>query len=65
MAFLIEKNKDNSDRSNKAIDTAMKTIKNMAYKVKELNDSVPIEFSQIEIEFGIKLDYEVGAIAAR
>lgn len=65
VGIFDRKNKDNAERSNKAIDTAMNTIKKMAQRVKELNDSVPIEFSQIELEFGIKLDYEVGAIVAR
>jgi hypothetical protein len=64
VGIFDRKTKDNAERSSKALDKAMRTIKKMALRVKELNDSVPIEFSQIEIDFGIALDYEVGAVLA-
>ncbi len=64
VGIFDRRNKDNAERSSKALDSAMNTIKKMARRVKKLNDAVPIEFSQIEIDFGIALDYEVGAIIA-
>lgn len=64
VGIFDRKNKDNAERSSKALDGAMNTIKKMARRVKKLNDAVPIEFSQIEIDFGIALDYEVGAVLA-
>lgn len=64
VGIFDRKNKQNAERSSKALDSAMNTIKKMAHRVKELNDAVPIEFSQLEIEFGIALDYEVGAVIA-
>lgn len=64
VGIFDRKNKENADRSSKALDSAMNTIKKMAKRVKKLNESVPIEFSQVEIDFGIALDYEVGAVLA-
>ena len=63
--FDRKKKKENVQRSQKAITDAMNTIKKMAKRVKELNDAIPVEFSQIEITFGIALDYEVGAIISK
>ena len=63
--FDRKKKKENAQRSQKAITDAMNTIKKMAKRVKELNDAIPVEFSQIEITFGIALDYEVGAIISK
>ncbi|HLO16098.1 MAG TPA: CU044_2847 family protein [Anaerolineales bacterium] len=59
------KNKKNVERSKKALDSAMTAIKKMAHRVKKLNDSIPVEFSQVEVTFGIALDYEVGAILSK
>jgi hypothetical protein len=64
VGIFDRKSKENAKKSSKALDTAMSTIKKMAKRIKKLNDSVPIEFSQIEIDFGIALDYEVGAVLA-
>ena len=63
--FDRKKKKENVQRSQKAITDPMNTIKKMAKRVKELNDDIPVEFSQIEINFGIALDYEVGAIISK
>lgn len=63
--FDRKKKKANAEKSKKALDGAMNTIKKMAKRVKKLNDSIPVEFSQIEISFGIALDYEVGAILSK
>ena len=65
VGIFDRKNKANADKSKKAMDGAMDTIKKMAKRVKKLNDSIPVEFSQVEITFGIALDYEVGAILSK
>ena len=66
VGFFDRKNrKANAARSKKAMDGAMNTIKKMAQRVKKMNDDLPMEFSQIEINFGIALDYEVGAILSK
>ncbi len=51
--------------SNKALDSAMGTISQMAQRARALRDKIPDEFTQVEIEFGIKLDVEAGALLAK
>ncbi len=51
--------------SNKALDSAMGTISQMAQRARALRDKIPDEFTQVEIEFGIKLDAEAGALLAK
>jgi hypothetical protein len=43
----------------------MGTIKTMAQRVSALHDEMPHEFTQIEIDFGVKLDAEAGALLAK
>jgi hypothetical protein len=54
-----------AEKSKKALDSAMGTIQKMAQRVSALRDAIPAEFSQVEVEFGIKLDWEVGPILAK
>ena len=53
------------EKSNEALDRAMATIVGMAQRTAELRDSIPDEFTQAEIEFGVKLTIEAGALLAR
>ncbi len=53
------------ERSEKAVAEAMESIVDMAYRVNSLRDRIPAEFSQIEVEFGIKFNWEVGALLAK
>ncbi len=56
---------DLAKKSAEALDAAMGTIKKMARRVSALHDEMPHEFSEIEIEFGVKLDVEAGALLAK
>ena len=51
--------------SRKALDSAMGTIVLMARRARALRDSIPSEFTQVDVEFGIKLDVEAGALVAK
>ena len=51
--------------SSKALDSAMGTVGQMAQRVRALREKIPDEFTQIEVEFGIKLDAEAGALVAK
>ncbi len=51
-------------RSEEALNNAMKNIGDMANRVSDLQKKIPTEFSQVEVEFGIKFDWKVGAILA-
>ncbi len=53
------------EKSKTALDKAMTTIVGMAYRASQLHDRIPTEFTQAEIEFGVKLDYEAGALLAK
>jgi len=56
-----------AEQSAKAIDSAMNTIRGMARRVSETVKSLPIAErpSQIEVEFGLKLDAQAGAVVAQ
>lgn len=51
--------------SSQALDSAMETITQMAQRARALRDKIPDEFTQVEVEFGIKLDAEAGAFLAK
>ncbi len=51
--------------SRKALDSALSTIGQMARRVIALRDEIPAEFTQVDVEFGIKLDAEVGSLIAK
>jgi len=53
------------ERSEKAVAEAMESIVDMACRVNALRSRIPSEFSQIEVEFGIKFNWEVGALLAK
>jgi hypothetical protein len=52
-------------KSKEALDKAMTVIEGMAQRASQLKDKIPHDFTQAEIEFGVKLDYEVGALLAK
>jgi hypothetical protein len=56
-----------TEQSAKAIDSAMNTIHNMARRVSATAKSLPLAErpSQIEVEFGLKLDAAAGAVVAQ
>jgi hypothetical protein len=54
-----------AQKSEEALNKAMNLITNMAYRASELRDRIPAEFTQAEIEFAVKLDYEAGALLAK
>jgi hypothetical protein len=54
-----------AQKSEEALNKAMNLITKMAYRASELRDRIPAEFTQAEIEFGVKLDYEAGALLAK
>lgn len=53
------------EKSQDALDRAMTTIVGMAYRAGQLRDKIPAEFTQAEIEFGVKLDFAAGAMLAK
>ena len=53
------------EKSQTALDNAMITIIGMAYRTSQLRDQIPAEFTQAEIEFGVKLSAEAGALLAK
>lgn len=56
-----------ADQSVKALSTAMNTIHGMARRVTDTIKALPISQrpSQIEVEFGLKLDAQAGAVVAQ
>ncbi len=53
------------EKSKTSLDKAMTTIVGMAQRASQLRDQIPDEFTQAEIEFGVKLDFEAGALLAK
>lgn len=56
---------DLAEKSAVALDTAMETIKVMAHRVFDAVDALANRPAQVEVEFGIKLEAEAGALVAR
>ncbi|MFE4105151.1 CU044_2847 family protein [Almyronema epifaneia] len=56
---------DQVERSAEAINSAMNTLRNMAQLVVETLDTLDDQPSQVEVEFGLKLDAEGQAAIAR
>ena len=56
---------DLANKSAEAVEAAMGTIKAMARRISALRAEMPHEFTRIEIDFGIKLDAEAGALLAK
>jgi len=59
--------KELQEDSEKAINTAMSTIRAMAYKVSKTMDSIEdkVRPDEAEVEFGVKFDAKVGILLAR
>ncbi len=53
------------EKSKESLDLAMITIMGMAYRAAELREKIPEEFTSADIEFGVKLDFEAGALLAK
>ena len=56
---------DLAEQSAKALDAAMDTIQSMVQRISALPHTMPKEFSKVEVNFGIKLDVEAGALIAK
>ena len=54
-----------TDLSQKAVDKAVGTVKQMAARLLAIQDSLPAELTQIEVGFGIKFDVEIGAVISK
>jgi len=54
-----------AEKSARALDTAMNTIHYMALQVSDTIDALAKRPSQVEVEFGIKLNAESGALIAK
>lgn len=52
-------------KSQQALDKAMALIEGMAHRASKIKTKIPHDFTQAEIEFGVKLDYEAGALLAK
>lgn len=53
------------EKSREALDKAMDTVAAMAQRAASLGERIPAEFTEAEITFGVKLDYEAGALLTR
>jgi hypothetical protein len=63
---LFKKNPEEvKARSEKALAEAMNLIVDMASRVNALQEKIPKDFSQVEVEFGINFSWEVGALLAK
>lgn len=64
VAIWNKKPEELKEKSEEALNNAMKNIEEMANRVSALQKKIPVEFSQVEVEFGIKFDWKVGAFLA-
>ena len=64
VAFWDKKPEEMKKKSEEALNNGMKTIEEMANRITALQKKIPVEFSQVEVEFGIKFDWKVGAFLA-
>ncbi len=65
MKQVALKPEDLADKSKEAINKAMDTIHHMAERTIAAIDTVTNKPSEVEVEFGIKLDAESGALIAK
>jgi hypothetical protein len=65
VALLKVNPEEVKEKSEKALAEAMESIVDMACRVNALRNRIPQEFSQVEVEFGIKFNWEVGALLAK
>lgn len=52
-------------QSNAALNAALEVISEMAQRIAALNDRIPLEFSEVDVQFGVKLGYEAGIILSK
>ena len=64
VAIFDKKPEELKKKSEEALNSAMKNIEDMANRINTLQKKIPVEFSQVEVEFGINFDWKVGAILA-
>lgn len=64
VAIFDKKPEELKRRSEEELNNAMKTIEGMADRISALQKRIPVEFAQVEVEFGIKFDWKVGALLA-
>lgn len=53
------------ERSEAALNEAMGAISEMAQRVSALHDQIPLEFSEVSVQFGVKLGYQVGVVLSK
>ncbi|MFZ3167104.1 MAG: CU044_2847 family protein [Candidatus Methanoperedens sp.] len=53
------------EKSSKALDSSMNTIHNMAMRVNSMIEVLAVKPDQVEVEFGLKFDAEMGAMIAK
>jgi hypothetical protein len=63
--FSRKKEPELAEKSNRAVNKAMDTIKNMAQRVHSTVETLDNRPKNVEVEFGIKFDAEVGVIVAK
>ena len=56
---------DLAAKSAKALDAAMDTIRAMAQRVSALPQTLPNEFQQVDVTFGVRLNAQAGALIAQ
>jgi tRNA A37 methylthiotransferase MiaB len=64
VAIWDKKPEELKKKSEEALNSAMKNIEEMANRIYTMQKNIPVEFSQVEVEFGISFDWKVGAILA-
>ena len=63
-AIFDKKPEELKKKSEEALNNAMKNIEDMAKRINTIQKNIPVEFSKVEVEFGIKFDWKVGALLA-
>jgi hypothetical protein len=63
--FSRKKRPELASKSNEAVNKAMNTIKNMAERVHSTVETLNNRPKNVEVEFGVKFDAEVGVIVAK
>ncbi len=64
-SIFATKTEEFKEKSAIGLERAMNAIQTMAQRIGQLHDKIPVEFSQVEVEFGIKLDWEFGPVITK
>lgn len=64
IAIWNRKPEELKKKSEEALNEAIKNIEAIANRISVLQKKLPVEFSQLEIEFGINFDFKMGAMLA-